>query len=166
MKKLPFLLLILLFSDCKRVGYSFSGINLNGATTIFITNVYNNSGGGPANLGQNFTESLKDYYQKNSPLKIITGEADLMLEVVITQYDFLPTAVGIDQAQQNRLTVTVQVNYTSLKDEEVSLKNVPFSFALNYPNNKTITQIEAEGGLKPIIDQLVFDIFNRTLANW
>jgi hypothetical protein len=156
----------LLFSGCNRVSYSLSGINLKGAQTIYIANVFNNAGGGPANLGQTVTESLKDYYQKNSPLKIVNGEADIVLEATVTQYDFQPTAIGADQAQQNRFSVTIQVNYTNTKDEEVTLKNTPFTFALNVANTKTISQAEADGTLTQIINQIVFDIFNKTAANW
>ncbi|MBC8111156.1 MAG: LptE family protein [Verrucomicrobia bacterium] len=160
------MILCFLLADCRKVNYSFSGINIGDAKTIYIANVYNNVGGGPSNLSQIFTENLKDYYQKNTPLKIVNGEADLLLEATITGYTFLPTATGVEQAQQNRLSINVQVSFTNTLDEEQNIKNQSFSFFRDFPAAQSLSQVESGGGLTPVIDQIVFDIFNKSVANW
>jgi len=162
----PFVAFI--FSDCRNVNYSFTGINIGDAKTILISNLFNNSGQGPSNLSQNFTESLKDYYQKNSPLKIVSGESDLILEGAITSYTYSPMAIGANQAQQNRLTITLVITFVNTKNDEQNLKNVTFSFYRDFDANRSLSEIEssADSNLKPIIDQIIFDIFNKTVANW
>ena len=61
---ISFISLFLLVS-CK-VEYSFTGTTLdyNVTKTFSIENFFNDSGGGPANMGQLFTEELKDYFQR------------------------------------------------------------------------------------------------------
>ena len=163
-----FAVVLFLFSDCRKVSYSLTGINIGDAKTILISNLFNNSGQGPSNLSQVFTESLKDYYQKNSPLKIVAGESDLILEGAITSYTYTPMALGADQAQQNRLTITLQITFINTKNDEQNLKNTTFSFYRDFDATRSLSDIEAssDSNLKPIIDQIIFDIFNKTVANW
>jgi Lipopolysaccharide-assembly len=156
---------LLLLNSCK-ASYSLSGVNLGNAKTIQIVNFVNDTGAGPSNLSQRFTERLKEYYQQNSPLKIVNGDADLILEGNLTSYTYLPTVINADinSPTQNRLNIGVQFRFTNNVDNEQST-NSTVTFYQDFPSDRTLSQVE-DGGVVFIFNQLVFDIFNRTVANW
>jgi hypothetical protein len=150
--------------------YSFNGANIGNAKNIFIANFINEVGGGPANMSQNLTEKLKEYFQQNSALKISNTEGDLLLQGSIVGYTLTPVAVQaqqpneLDQAALNRLTVRVKAKYVNSLDEEQNF-DTEFSFYQDFPQNQTLTDVE--GQLVPrILDQIVMDIFQRSVANW
>ncbi len=158
--------LLLLFLPTSCGVYSFTGINLDPRIkTVAITNFYNNSGGGPANLSQTFTERMKDYYQNNSPLKIANQDGDLLLEGSIVGYDLIPVAPTADQqASLNRLTIRVQVKFTNTVDETKNFDS-QFSFYSDFPQTETLSS--AEGRLIDIIfEQIIYDVFNKSVADW
>ncbi len=157
-----------LFSGCGVVKYSFTGTTLAADIgTISVANFINNSGGGPANISQTLTERMKEYYQQNSTLKIYPadGTADLQVEGAITGYDVTPIAPTQGEfASLNRLTVRVQVRFVNTKNEAENFDS-PFSFYADFPQERTLTSVENEL-IATIFDQIVLDVFNRSVANW
>ena len=146
--------------------YSFTGTTLDpNIKTITVNTFTTSAAGGPANLTLQFTEKLKEYYQRYTNMKVVPANGDIVLEGSITGYDVLPVAAtASDQAAQNRLQVTVQVRFSNSKDETKNFDQ-PFSFYQDFPANQTLTQSESR--LVPKIqDQLVLDIFNKTAADW
>jgi len=163
----------LLLAACK-VEYSFTGttIDYNVTQTFSIDNFFNDSGGGPANMGQLFTEELKDYYQRNTQLELIRNNGDLQFSGAITRYIITPQATVSsqnpntpDRAGQMRLTIAVQVEYVNQNNEEENL-NRAFSFYQDYdPRVTSLLQVETEL-IETIFDTIIQDIFNATVANW
>jgi Lipopolysaccharide-assembly len=146
--------------------YSFSGTTLSpDLKTITISNFTLATAGGPANLSQQFSEKLKEYYQRYTNLKVVPANGDLVLEGSITGYELLPIApTASDQAGINRLQVSVQGRFVNNKDESKSFEQT-FSFYQDFPQNQTLTQNESR--LVPkILDQIVLDIFTKTAADW
>jgi hypothetical protein len=159
-------LYIILFTlnSCKI--YSFTGTTLsNDLNTITIQNFIMNTAGGPGNLTLSFNEKLKEYYQRNTSLKLKPSDADLLLEGSITGYELSPVAATSgDKAALNRLTIRVEVRFVNTKDEEQNFEK-EFSFYQDFPQEQTLSQVEPT--LVPkIIDQLVLNIFNDTAAQW
>ncbi|CAH0995669.1 hypothetical protein EMA8858_01794 [Emticicia aquatica] len=151
-------------SSCKI--YSFTGTTLSSELkTITIQNFVMNTAGGPANLTLTFTEKLKEYYQRNTSLKLKPNDADLLLEGSVTGYELTPvSATSSDKAALNRLTIRVEVRFVNSKDEDQSFEK-EFSFYQDFPQEQTLAQVE--GSLVPkIIDQIVLNIFNDTAAQW
>ena len=113
----------------------------------------------------NFTEKLKEYYQRNTSLKLKPNDADLLLEGTITGYELTPvSATSSDKAALNRLTIRVEARFVNTKNEAENFEK-EFSFYQDFPQEQTLTQVE--GSLVPkIIDQLVLNIFNDTAAQW
>lgn len=151
-------------SSCKI--YSFTGTTLSSELkTITIQNFVMNTAGGPANLTLTFTEKLKEYYQRNTSLKLKPNDADLLLEGSITGYELTPvSATSSDKAALNRLTIRIEVRFTNSKDEEQNFEK-EFSFYQDFPQEQNLSQVE--GTLVPkIIDQIVLNIFNDTAAQW
>ena len=165
--KQSFYLLFIISSIIMGCGsYSFKGSTLSSdLKTIAINNFTLAAAGGPANLSNTITEKLKEYYQRNTQLKIKTSNTDLMLEGSVVGYDLTPQApTSQDKAGLNRLTITIQVHFTNNKDEEKSFDQ-NFSFYADFQQTQTLNQVEAK--LIPIIlDQIVLDIFNKSAGDW
>jgi len=161
--------LLLQFSSCGI--YSFQGASTN-AKNISIQEFYNNTELAPANIGQIFTNRLKDYMIQNTNLSVVQENGQLQLEGVITGYSLgqiAPVASNDptrgDLAASTRFTVTVKVTYINTLDESLSFKDKSFSFYRDFPNELNFTDIE-ENLTRQIFDQLVLDIFNASIANW
>jgi hypothetical protein len=164
---------LILTSGCK-VEYSFTGttIDYNVTQSFSVDNFFNDSGGGPANMGQLFTEELKDFFQRNTQLELIRNNGDLQFSGAITRYVITPQATVSsqnpntpDRAGQMRLTIAVQVDYVNLANEEENL-NRTFSFYQDYdPRVTSLLQVETEL-IETIFDNIIQEIFNNTVANW
>src|SRR4051812_8884223 len=98
--------------------YSLKPGSTGTAKTLSVKNFPNEGGGGPSNLGQTFTEKLRNYFQQNSRL-ILTrdDEADWVMEGRIVKYGLspiAPTSIAANPAGasgQNRLTIRIEVTF-------------------------------------------------------
>jgi len=166
-------LVFLLFQSCS-VKYSFTGTNINYelVKTFSVDNFFNDSGGGPANMEQRFTEALKEYYQRNTSLELIRTNGDLQFMGAINRYTLTPQAVVSsgdpnlpDRAGQMRLTIGIEVEYINMTNEEENLKQT-FSFFQDY-DPRTTTLLDVENQLvEEIFENIIQDIFTATVANW
>lgn len=163
------LLWLLVIGACTLSGckwYSFTGASISpDIKTISISNFLDRSGLGPPTLSQNFTEKLRDYYQRNTSLAQVKSNGDLKLEGSIIGYTVTPLAATAQQiASQNRLTITVQVKYINTKDKEGNVEQ-NFSFYADFPQELGLSSVE-RNLIETISDQIILDIFNKTVANW
>ena len=170
-KKFCLLLVLLVSVSGCGFKYSLSGAATT-AKTIQVDLFYNNTDLGPANLGQNFTNKLKDYYQRNSSLKVVEENGELLIEGTLVQYAVAPlapvagtSAAQTSQAALTRLTIGVKANYVDTKNPKNSFKDKTFSFYADFPNDQNLIAIQESLETK-IFDQIFIDIFNATLANW
>jgi hypothetical protein len=162
-----------IFSSCA-INYSFSGVNIDydKVKTFSVENFFNDSGGGPANMEQLFTESLKDFYQRNTRLELVRSNGHLQFSGSINRYAITPQATVTttdpnlpDRAGQMRLTISVEVAYENTVDEEESFKR-SFSFFEDYdPRTTSILQVESVL-IERIFESILQDIFTATVANW
>jgi hypothetical protein len=164
---LSLLIVIISTQSCR---YSMSGASTI-AENIQVEEFFNNTDLGPANLGQTFTNRLKDYYQQNSNLRVVRENGQLMMEGMITTYQITqvaPVSGGADQsdlAALTRLTIGVKVNYTDTLEPENNFKDRNFSFYADFPNTQDLNTVQ-ESLEKKIMDQIFIDLFNATIANW
>ena len=168
---LPALLFMIALQACNV--YSFTGASLGPEVeTISIQNFYNDSGGGPPNMSQLFTEKIKDYYQQNTNLTLVDNNGDLLVEGSISRYEFTPVAprasgndeIG-DVASLMRLNITVNATYINTYDDEFNFDNRSFSFFADFDAEQDPASVEDEL-IDEILEQIVFDIFNASVANW
>lgn len=144
--------------------YSFSGTSTS-ASSIFVGNFLNRASNGPANLGINFTEKLKDYYQRNTKLDIVAKDGELNVTGNIIRYEMTPIAPTSEAtAAQNRLTIAVEVDFVDAKDEKKNFKQT-FSFYSDFPQNQALAQVE-NTKIDEIFEQIILDVFNKTVADW
>jgi len=161
-----------LFTSCGvSVNYSMSGISTT-AKTISILEFYNNTDLGPANMGQTFTNQLKNYFIQNSSIAVVTQEGELQMEGEITDFritPIAPTSTGnpadINRASSTRLTINVRATFVNTQDETKNFKDKNFSFYKDFPNDQNITDVQ-ELYTKQIFDRIVNDMFNASVANW
>ncbi|MDQ3292215.1 MAG: LPS assembly lipoprotein LptE [Bacteroidota bacterium] len=149
--------------------YSFTGTNIDPAIkTMSVLNFENNSGQGPSNLTQLVSEEFRDYFQRNTNLKLVPQNGDLQFEGQILSFNFSPAALqkqeGVDVASVNRLTISLQVRYKNNKDPKQDFEQ-SFSAFRDFAQNQNISSID-NASLRPIVEQLVMDVFNKSLANW
>jgi hypothetical protein len=151
--------------------YSFQGATTN-AKNISIQEFYNNTELAPANIGQTFTNRLKDYMIQNTNLSVVADNGQLQMEGIITGYSLGQIAPITDNdptrgdlAASTRFTITIKVTYINTLDESMGFKDRTFSFFRDFSNDLNFTDIE-ENLTRQIFDQLVLDIFNASVANW
>ncbi len=154
--------------------YSFNGasIDYNETKTISIANFINESGGGPPNMGNSFTEGLKEYFQRRTKLELVQKQGDIQFEGAISNYTVRPQSISssgnsnqADGTGLMRLSISVQLVFTNTKKEEENLQQA-FTFFSDYdPSNTTLNAVEDDLVVE-IFEQLYFDIFQASVAQW
>ena len=166
------MILLACLSSCGT--YTFSGVAIDDSKvkTISIDNFYNDSGGGPPNMSQLFTEQIKDYYQQNTRLALVPENGDLQLEGAITGYEFVPVAARssgssevADVASEMRLNITVEATYINTTDDEYDFESRDFTFFADFDADRDPSSVENEL-IDQIFEQIIFDIFTASVANW
>ncbi|MHA8073201.1 LptE family protein [Aquirufa sp. HETE-40SA] len=157
-----FLGVLIMLSSC----YSFKGASLDpNLKTIQISNIRMETAGGPANLSLTINEKLKEYFQRNTSLKINNKNPDLQIEGSIIGYELTPQApTGDDKAGLNRLTLTIQFRLINRLDEDKNFEQ-EFSFYQDFPQNQTLPQVEKEL-IPKLVDQIILDLFNKIAGDW
>ena len=161
MKHIAFLLLSLVLVSCK---LSLSGGNYGEAKTISIAFFPNNAALVQPTLSQSFTEDLRNFFQTQSPLSLISKGGDLQIEGAITDYRVGPVGVSNQAASSNRLTITVNVKFSNSKDSTKDF-DTSFSRFVDFSSTQNISSIEQEL-VSQVNQQLIQDIFNKALINW
>jgi hypothetical protein len=153
-----------LFTSCG--SYSFTGTNLSPEVkTISIQNFENVSGAGPPTLTINFSERTRDYFQRNTTLRLQPAQGDLQFEGTITSYALSPLPPSAnDVASQTRLTITVKANFVNTRNEDENFEQ-PFTFFADFPSNTNLSSVEPQL-IETISDQIILQMFNRSVANW
>src|SRR5258706_9576048 len=163
---------ILLMSGCLK--YSLSGASTN-AKSIQVDGFFNNTELGPANFGQTVTNRVKDYFQQNSSLRVVPANGELQIEGTVVTYATAPiapqasTGTGVNTTPnygaQTRLTITLRVNYVNGAEPKNSFKDRSFTFYADFDNAQDFISVQ-ETLEKKILDQIMLDIFNATIATW
>jgi len=170
---LVILLLLMTSTSCSI--YSFTGVATS-AKNITVTEFYNNTDLGPANLGQTFTNNLKNYFVQNSSLSLAPEDGQLQMEGEMTGFTLTPISPTptntTDPTQQQtfsatstRLTITVKVTYTDTMDDKLSFKDKTFSFYKDFTNDQNLSDIQDQL-IRDITNRIINDIFNASIANW
>jgi len=163
------LVLAVIVNACK-IGYSFTGASISPAVkTVFIDFFTNRARVVNPMLSQTFTEKMKDKFVNETGLSMGRDQGDLEFSGEITGYDVRPLSIqqseqGRDFASMNRLTVTVKVVFTNNKDHEKDF-NTSFSAYKDWDSTLSLSQVENDA-VDVIVDQLIDDIFNKSVANW
>ena len=160
---------MILLGGCS-ISYQFSGtsIDYTQVRSISIKDFPNMAPLVYGPLAQRFTDELKDKFVRQTKLQMLRENGTLDLEGEITGYELTPQAVRDDGnkalAALTRLTVTVRVRYTNRVNPDKDFEQ-SFSSYKEFENSRTIDQVQ-EQLCREIIDDLVNQIYNATVADW
>lgn len=119
----------------------------------------------PPIAGQLFTEDLKDIFLSQTNLVLVQTDGDLQFEGAITNYTTAPVAIqGNETAALTRVSITVKVKFTNQKEEGQDFETT-FTRFEDFETTTDLSSVEEEL-LNSINDQLVQDIFNKSVTNW
>ena len=114
-------------------------------------------------LSNTLTVALQDQYRKLTNLEMLEEGGDLEVSGFITSYEVTPTAVTSQEvAAQNRLTVKIVFKNNKHEEEDFEKSFAAFQ---DYDSNLSLDAVEAQL-VDDIVEILVEDIFNATVANW
>ena len=166
MRNLLVCLCLLIATACS-ISYKFNGasIDYTKVKTIMISDFTNQASYVNPTLAPEFTEELKDIYIRQTRLEQVTSNGDLALEGEVTGYDFTPMAVKEDAlASQTRLTITVRVRYMNNTNPDEDFEQ-SFSAYREFDSNLMVQQVESSL-CADIIEEIVDQVYNATVANW
>ena len=148
------------------VQYSMGGANIEpDVESISVEDFANRAPNGPADLGQYFTNELKDKFQSQTRLTMVTERGDLNFSGEITDYETRPVSVGGEQtAQMTRLTITVSVRFTNSKHPDNSYES-NFSQYEDFESSQSLSSVE-DRLVEDISEKLIDDIFQKAVVNW
>jgi hypothetical protein len=145
--------------------YSFTGASYGAAKTVSIDFFPNNAPIVVPSLSNTFTEALKDKFVKQTPLNLVTRDADMSFEGEIRDYSVASIAVTAEEvASKNRLTIRVHVKFTNKLDDNWSFDR-DFSAYDDFNSTESLSSVQ-DGLIQTIVEKLIEDIFNASVANW
>lgn len=116
-------------------------------------------------LSNLLTIALQDKFRRLTKLEMVEEGGDIEINGYVMSYDVTPTAVTSQEvAAQNRLTITVKISFVNNKHEEDDLEQ-SFAAFQDYDSNVDLDSVEGQL-VDEIIEILVEDIFNATMARW
>jgi hypothetical protein len=116
-------------------------------------------------LSSIFTDALRNKFTSQTNLTMLERNGDLALTGAIVDYKTTPEAIQADQtAAQNRLTITVSVQFTNKfePDKDFDTKFTQFTV---YPSTSDYNSVKSEL-IDQISEMLAEDIFNKAVINW
>ncbi len=147
--------------------YSFTGTNIEADVKTVTINYFEYLAPkvNPS-LSNQLTEGMQDKFLKLTKLEQVDVDGDLEIIGSVTGYDVKAASVTAnEQVAQNRLTVTVKVDFINRKYPEDNLEGKSFSAYQDFDATLSIDAVEATL-CEDIVEQLCEDIFNGTVANW
>lgn len=146
--------------------YSHTGASVPpDASTVSVAYITNMASIVNPLLSQNISEKLKQKFVNETPLKLVTSDADLSFSGKILSYDLKPAAIQGDQTNAlNRLTITMEIVFENKKATDKNFtKTFSNNIDFNAADNFQAREAELSG---KVVDMLVQDIFNAAFINW
>lgn len=146
-------------------GYSFTGGSVGEAKTLSVSYFPNRAPLVNPNLSIQITETIKDVFIRQTPLKLIESDADMLIEGTIVGYDVLPiSAQGNETTSQSRFTIAISVTFTNNLEPDKSF-NQRFSRYRDFSSDNLFADVE-NALVEEINQELAEDVLNRAIANW
>ena len=157
---------VMLLGGCS-ISYKFNGANINYQTThsISIADFPNNAAMVNPTLSPTLTEAIRDLYQRQTRLQVLSKGGDLEIEGEIVGYDISQGAIAADSyASENKLTIRVTVHFTNNIYPEESFDKT-YSASQTYDASRLLTDVQDEL-CNIIITEISENIYNDTVAKW
>ena len=160
------LIAALLLTACS-VSYKFNGASIDYTKTKTIQigefPIRSSYVWGP--MGPMFNNAIKDKYINNTRLIQVRRNGDLRLEGEITQYQQRNKAVSAEgYSAQTELSMTVNVRFTNNANHSEDFER-QFTASQTYETTMSLSAVQEEL-VTEMINNIVDQIFNATVANW
>lgn len=133
--------------------------------SVSIYNFTNTSLNGNSSVAQRLSEALRNRFLTQTNLKLVDRNGDIEFRGTIVGYDIQGTAISANETtNQNRLVVTVNIEYINNQDETKNFSQRFDAFA-DYNSSQNFADVE-ESLQDDIFFQLVEKIYNKALVNW
>jgi len=154
-------------SSCGIYSLSFSGTSIEpDVNTIEIGFFGYKAEKVNPNLSNDMTEALRSQFRRMTRLEQVDQDGDLVITGDITSYEFSTQAVSAEEkAARNKLTISASVTFENVKHPDSNFSKKSFSAYEDYDADRTIEEVESTL-CKQIIDKIVEEIFNATVAQW
>jgi len=162
-RKIGVILSLIMLSGCGV--YSLNGAHIDGKT-INIHTLENRAPNVVPSLASTLGTKIRNRILSQTGLAPVnTQNADYDIKGVITGYNVIVSGMQNNTtASQNRLTITVEVEFTNKLDEKGSFKQ-SFSRFSDFAANQQLQAVE-DRLIEDIGNQLADDIFNKAFVNW
>ena len=150
-----------------KVTYNLSGGSIPPeAKTFSVAYFPNNAPMVAPSLSNTLTEGLRDKFSRQTRLQQIDEGGDFAFDGEITNYTSNTSSVSSgDYALQNRLTITVKVNFQNAIDQTLSFTNKTFSSYADYDASQLLIDVQDQL-IEEIVEDLVNDIYMAAAGNW
>ena len=147
--------------------YSFSGTSIQpDVNTITINYIEYKAPKVNPMLSNELTEGLKTQFRKMTRLEQVEMDGDLVISGEVTGYSVAASAITANEvAAQNRLTVTVKIDFTNRKHPEDDFQGKTFTNYADYDSTQSLDAVESSLTTE-IVEKIIEDIFNATVAQW
>lgn len=156
------ILVLLLIQGC----YSFKGISIPpDAKTFYVAELKSRVPSAPADLGQQFSENLKQKFLNQSRLNFVEVDPDIEFSGEITRFAVSSVAPQPGEVTAfSRLEIGMRIKYVYHLDEKDNWEN-NFSFFTDFSRDQNLLDVQDELILI-IFQQLAEDIFNKAFTSW
>lgn len=116
-------------------------------------------------LSNDLTEALRTQFRRMTRLEQVDMDGDMEIYGEVTGYDVSTSSVTADEvAAKNRLTITIKIQFTNRKYPEDDFEK-SFSQYSDFDGTQMLDAVESTLCAE-IVEKLVDDVFNATVANW
>ena len=149
------------------VTYSFSGTSIQpDEKTITINYFEYKALKVNPSLSNDLTEAMRNKFRRMTRLEQVDIDGDLEIVGEVTGYDVRAQGITANEvAAQNRLTVTIKITYINRKNPKSGFENKSFSAYSDFDAMQALEAVESTLCAE-IIDKLIEDVFNATVAQW
>ena len=163
---LSLLAMVLIAAGCS-FKYRLNGasIDYNLIKTITIESFTNRASYQWAPMAPMFNETLSDIYNRQTKLRQVKRDGDLVISGEITSYDQTNKPISADgYSSMVQLKMTVSVKYRNNKNHNEDFDKT-FTASREYDASQQLSAVQEEL-VQQMIDDIVDQIFNASVANW
>lgn len=156
----------ILFAACS-ISYKFNGasIDYTQTKTIQIADFPIRASFVWGPMAPMFNNELKDMFASHTKLIQVKRNGDLKIEGEITQYNQRNKSVSSEgYSAQTELSITVNVRFTNNKNHSEDFER-QFTATSTYETTQSLASVQ-EQLVSEMIEDIVEQIFNATVANW
>lgn len=165
-KVLTVLATVILVSGCS-IKYRLNGasIDYNLIKTITIETFTNRASYQWAPMAPMFNESLSDVFNRQTKLRQVKRDGDLVFSGEITAYDQTNKSISADgYSSMVQLRMTVSVKFRNNKNHNDDFDKT-FTASREYDASQQLSAVQEEL-VQQMIDDIVDQVFNASVANW